>query len=73
MCSLQPCRVVLHCVSIAPPGLNTKGMNLEAVLAAYLLLLACAARPRTCWQVSFPRSVDRNWLKTREMMVMSNS
>ena len=73
MCSLQPCRVILHCVSIAPPRLNTKGTNLEAVLAAYLVFLACAARPRTCCRVFLAGSVDLNWPEARETMVMSNS
>ena len=58
MYSLQPCRLVLHSVSIALPKLNTKGTNLEAVLAAYLVFLACAAHPRTCCMVFLAESVD---------------
>jgi hypothetical protein len=40
MCSLEPYRIVLHSVSIAPPGLDVNGTNSEAVLTAYLVLLA---------------------------------
>lgn len=73
MWSFQLCSVALHCVSIAPPRLNIKGTNLEAVLAAYLVFLACAARLRTCCGVFLFGSVDRNWLEARDPMVMSNS
>ena len=65
--------VELYCVSIAPPKLNTKGKNLEAVLDAYLVFLACATRLRTCCRVFLLGSVDQNWLEARDTMVMSNS
>lgn len=73
MWSFQLWSVELHCVSIAPPRLKTKGTNSKAVLDAYLVHSACAARPRTCCRVFLFGSVDRNWLEARDTMVMSNS